>query len=194
MNFFSRSIFAAAPGVISGAISNGPWRAKSFLAAVTVALAGLGLWCSDAIKSHPATGPNTTASDTVSSGIPGAQSNWNKPVPGYVRVCVSYMGGFLLGWVFRRFIKIAAAGTALIIALLALGRHVGCDTTRAQDEVKRDSAWAQREAIETSDYLRGRLPSAAAGGTGVLFGFRRKSKTTASEPPKPPVDGPAPVP
>jgi|GEM_PF-3924704 hypothetical protein len=66
-------------------------------------------------------------------------------------------------------------------------------TLRAQEQVKRGSAWVQREATETRDYLQGWLPSAAAGGTGVFFGFRRNRKTTASGPPKPPVDEPTPV-
>jgi uncharacterized membrane protein (Fun14 family) len=154
---------------------------------------GLGLWFSDAVKGRSAAGPGITASDTGSPGVSGAQSNWSKPVPGYVRICVSYVGGFFIGWVFRRFLKVAVAGAVLIVALLALGRHVGCDTTRAQEQVKRSSAWVQHEMTETRDYLKGLLPSAAAGGTGVFFGFRRNRKTTASEPPKPPVDEHTPV-
>jgi uncharacterized membrane protein (Fun14 family) len=110
-----------------------------------------------------------------------------------VRICVSYVGGFFIGWAFRRFLKAAVACAVLIIALLALGRHVGWDTTRAQEQVKRSSAWVQREATETRDHLKGLLPSAAAGGIGVFFGFRRNRKTTASKPPKPPVDKHIPV-
>jgi uncharacterized membrane protein (Fun14 family) len=194
VNFFSQRLFAAVPGVFGGVTGDGPWRAKTVLVAAAAALMGLGLWFSDAVKSHPATKPGITASDTVSPGGSSAQSNWNKPVPGYVRVCVSYVGGFLIGWAFRRFLKAAAAGAVLIIALLALGRHVGCDTTHAQEEVKRSSAWVQQEAAETRDYLKGRLPSAAAGGSGIFFGFRRRRKTTTAEPQKPPVDGHTPAP
>ena len=193
MNFFSQRLFAIVPGVFGGVTGDGPWHAKTVLAAAAVALMGLGLWFSNAVKGHPAAGPGITASDPGSPGTSSAQSNWSKPVPGYVRVCVSYVGGFFIGWVFRRFLKTAVAGAVLIIALLALGRHFGCDTTRAQEEVKQSSAWVHREATETRDYLKGLLPSAAAGGTGVFFGFRRKRKTTASEPPKPPVDEPTPV-
>jgi hypothetical protein len=181
VNFFSQRVFAGVTG-------DGPWRAKTFLAAAAAALIGLGLWFSDAMKSHPVAGPGITASDTGSPEAHGAQSNWSKPVPGYVRVCVSYIGGFLLGWVFRRFIKMAVAGAVLIIALLALGRYVGWDTTRAQEDVKRGGAWVQQEATEARDYLKGRLPSAAAGGTGIFFGFRRRGKAIASAPPKPSAD------
>jgi hypothetical protein len=69
----------------------------------------------------------------------------------------------------------------------------GWDTTRAQEQVKQSSAWVQREATETRDYLKELLPSAAASGTGVFFGFRHKRKTTASAPIKPPVDEHTPV-
>ncbi|MGA2279850.1 MAG: hypothetical protein ABSG80_06060 [Verrucomicrobiota bacterium] len=193
MNFFFQRLFAAGPGGCSGGTGDGPWRAKTVLAAAAVALMGLGLWFSDAVKGRPAAGPGITAADTGSPGASGALSNWSKPVPGYVRICVSYVGGFFIGWAFRRFLKVAAAGTILIIALLALGRYVGCDTTRTQEEAKRSSAWVQREATETRDHLKGLLPSATTGGAGMFFGFRRKRKTTAAEPPKPPVDKPTPV-
>ena len=193
MNFFSQRLFAAVPGVFSGGTGDGPWRAKTVLAAAAVALMGLGLWFSDAVKGRPAAGPGITASDTGSPGASGAPANWSKPVPGYVRICVSYVGGFFIGWAFRRFLKVAVAGAVLLVALLALGRHFGCDTTRVQEQVKQSSAWIQHETTETRDYLKGLLPSAAAGGTGVFFGFRRNRKTTASEPPKPPVDEHTPV-
>ena len=192
MDLFSRRILAALTGVIRGGSGDGPWRAKTVLAAVAVALIGLGLWFSNVVRGHPAAGPVVAASDNGSARASGAPSNWSKPVPGYVRVCVSYVGGFLLGWAFRRFIKLAVAGTVLIITLLALGRYGGCDTTRAQEQVKRGGAWVRQEAAETRDFLQGRLPSAAAGGTGFFFGLRRRRKTTASAPPEAPVDRPPP--
>ena len=85
------------PGIFGGGTGDRPWRAKTVLAAIIVALMGLGLWFSDAVKGHPAAGPGITASDTGSPGTTRAQSNWSKPVPGYVRMCVSYVGGFLIG-------------------------------------------------------------------------------------------------
>jgi uncharacterized membrane protein (Fun14 family) len=194
VNLFLQRIAAAVPGAVDRELRDGPWRAKSFLAAAAVALLGLGLWFSDAVKGHPATEPGVAASDTASPGTSNVQSNWSKPVPGYVRVCVSYIGGFLLGWAFRRFIKLAVAGTALIIALLALGRFVGCDTTQTQEQVKRGGAWVQREAAQTRDYLKGRLPSAAAGATGIFFGFRRRGRATTPASPQTPPDKSPPAP
>ena len=194
MDLFSRRILAALTGVIRGGSGDGPWRAKTVLAAVAVALIGLGLWFSNVVRGHPAAGPVVAASDNGSARASGAPSNWSKPVPGYVRVCVSYVGGFLLGWAFRRFIKLAVAGTVLIITLLALGRYGGCDTTRAQEQVKHGGAWVQQEATVTRDYLKGRLPSAAAGGTGIFFGFRRRRNTTAYVPSKSPAASSPPAP
>jgi uncharacterized membrane protein (Fun14 family) len=194
VNLFFRRIAAAVPGAVGREMSDGPWRAKTVLAAAAIALLGLGLWFNDAVKGHPATEPGVEASDAASPATSSTPSNWSKPMPGYVRVCVSYIGGFLLGWAFRRFIKLAIAGTALIIALLALGRFVGCDTAQTQEQVKRGGAWVQREAAETRDYLKGRLPSAAAGGTGLFFGFRRRGRATTPASPQAPPDGPPPAP
>jgi len=157
VNFFFQRLSAAVPGVFGGRTGDGPWRAKTVLAAAAVALIGLGLWFSDAVKGRPAAGPGITASDTGSPGTSGAPSNWSRPVPGYVRICVSYVGGFFIGWAFRRFLKAAVAGTALIIALLALGRHVGCDTTRAGAGQTR-----QRLGPAGSDRNEGLSPGMAA--------------------------------
>jgi uncharacterized membrane protein (Fun14 family) len=193
VNFFPQRLSTMVSGIFGKGLSDGPWRARTVLVAVAITLLGLGLWFFGVMKGHPGAGPGVTASEPGVPGTSGAPSNWSKPVPGYVRICVSYVGGFFIGWAFRRFLKVAVAGAVLIIALLTLGRYVGCDTTRAQEQVKRSSTWVQREASETKDYLKGRLPSAAAGGTGVFFGFRRRHKSTASVPPKSPADEPPPV-
>lgn len=167
-------------GAVRGWTADGPWRSKSVLAAVVAILVGGGVWFSDVKK---AASQNTDANVignsqvTNSSGaVSGAQWNWNRPLPIYVPVCVSYVAGFCIGWFFRKLLHVVVVVVALIIGLLALGKHVGWDTTTEQERVKRGGEWVQHEVTAGENYLRHLLPSAAGGGAGAFLGFRRRSR------------------
>jgi uncharacterized membrane protein (Fun14 family) len=179
-----------AAGALPNWVSDGPWRSKSVLAALAVAVVGLGFWCTD-IKNgapqgetgNPAAGaPGITPSGPA--GAPaGAHWNWGKPFPLHVRLGVSYVAGYCIGWFFRKLSRLILVVSALVIALLAYGKLAGCDMTHAQEEAKRGGEWAQHEAAAAKDYLMHVLPSATAGGAGTFLGFRRRSKAVASQPP-----------
>ncbi len=152
-------------------------------------VAGLGLWFSD-IKSSPpsnvtsnvATNAPGITSPNPSSAPAGAHWNWSNPFPFYVRMGVSYVAGFCIGWFFRKLTRLILVVVALVIALLAYGKLTGCDTTHAQEQVKRGGTWAQHEATAVRDYLLHVLPSATGGGAGIFLGFRRRSKAVPTKP------------
>ena len=181
-----------AGGILSHQAGDAPWSSKSVLAALAVIVIGLGVWCSG-LKHSPqndrslgvtnAPGPAPTGS----LDAPGkSDGNWSKPFPGYVRMGVSYVAGFCLGWFFRKLTRLIVVVGALAIALLAYGKLAGCDMTRAQEQVKRGRrVGTARNRRQQRDYLRHVLPSATAGGVGTFLGFRRRGQATA---PAKPVD------
>jgi uncharacterized membrane protein (Fun14 family) len=164
------SLFGAA--AVGG---DGPWRAKTVLLALFVVVVGLGFWVRDAAKGPP---PSTPARVTASPATAASGSGWDlaKPFPGYVRICASYIGGFFIGWVFRRFVLVALSLAALAILVVGICKYAGCNVAPAETGVKERATWVQHEAAAAKDYLKGLLPSTAAGAVGVFLGFRRKDK------------------
>jgi uncharacterized membrane protein (Fun14 family) len=173
-------------------VGDGPWRSKSVLAALLAVGLGLGFWCSDLKRNPSPRGAETAitnAPGVVPAGLVGApvspRSNWAKPFPFYVRLGVSYVAGYCIGWFFRRLTRLIMVVFALVIALLAYGKLAGCDMTRAQEEAKRGGEWAQHETTTLETYLKRMLPSATAGGVGTVLGFRRRSQSVPRETGKP---------
>jgi uncharacterized membrane protein (Fun14 family) len=178
-----------ASGAFTGWLGDGPWRAKSILAALAVVIAGVGIWFHGLSSNPPAgetrsaiTSSSVTTPSSTASTPAGSHRNWSKPFPFYVRMSASYVAGFCIGWFFRKLTRLILVVVALVVALLALGKFAGCDTTRMQEQVKRDGEWAQHETTTAENYLRHVLPSATTGGVGVFLGFRRRSKAGTSEP------------
>jgi uncharacterized membrane protein (Fun14 family) len=176
-------------GALTRLASDGPWRSKSVLAALAAVVLGLGFWFSD-ITNHPA----SAESGAVAAGTPGAAPsasgnapagahwNWSEPFPFYVRLGLSYVAGFCIGWFFRKLTRLIMVVVALTVGLLAYGKIAGCDTSRAQEQVKRGGEWAQHETAVARDYLLYLLPSGTAGGAGIFLGFRRRSQAAAPKP------------
>ena len=176
-------------GTLTHRAGDGPWRSKSVLATLAVVVLGLGFWFSD-IRNHPAptdTGsavagaPGAAPSDTA--GTPSKSHwNWSKPFPFYVRLGVSYVAGFCVGWCFRKLTRLIMVVVALVVGLLAYGKLAGCDTSHAQEHVKRGGEWVQHQADAARDYLLHVLPSGTAGGAGIFLGYRRRGKAAAPGP------------
>ncbi|MBS0183560.1 MAG: FUN14 domain-containing protein [Nitrospira sp.] len=128
-------------------MSDPPWAAKSFLAAGATTVAGLGAWLSNMMSPALATAGG------------------------------SFLGGFLLGWAFRKTLKFALLVTISLLALIAILKTTGwihLDWTLIQADVNRTLDWARGKAQGFKEVLTGYLPSAGAGGAGVLFGLRKK--------------------
>jgi uncharacterized membrane protein (Fun14 family) len=128
-------------------LSDPPWAAKSFLAASATTVAGLGAWLSDMMS------------------------------PALARGGASFLGGFLLGWAFRKTLKIALIVTGSLLALIAILKTTGwihLEWNLIESDVNRTLNWAQGQAQSMKEVAIGYLPSAGAGGAGAFFGFRKK--------------------
>jgi uncharacterized membrane protein (Fun14 family) len=111
-----------------------------------------------------------------------------------VKLSVSYIGGFLLGWTFRRFLKLTFLIVFAIIALLGAAKFAGCDTTKLHDQIAHDAETAKEKAKQERDYLKGFLPSSAAAAVGVFWGFWRRSRGLTQQVVVVPADGNMPPP
>ena len=94
--------------------------------------------------------------------------------PLYGSIAASYAGGFLIGRVFRRIVKIAAIIAAIAIGALALLSRAHVETSKAKQAVETGSTWFQARASRVKDSLLHVLPSGFAGGAGVFAGARRR--------------------
>ncbi len=127
--------------------SDPPWAAKSFLAAGATTVAGFGAWLSNMMS------------------------------PALASAGASFLGGFLLGWAFRKTLKLALLVTGSLLLLIAILKTTGwihLDWTLIQADATRTLDWARGKAQGFKDVLTGYLPSAGSAGAGAIFGFRKK--------------------
>lgn len=127
--------------------SDPPWAAKSFLAAGATTVAGLGAWLSDMMS------------------------------PALARGGASFLGGFLLGWAFRKTVKLALLITGPLLVLILILKTTGwihLDWTLIQGDATRTLDWARGKAQGLKEVVTGYLPAAGAAGAGAIFGFRKK--------------------
>ena len=128
-------------------LSDPPWAAKSFMAASATTVAGVGAWLSDMMS------------------------------PALARGGASFIGGFLVGWAFRKTLKIALLITLSLAALVAILKTTGwihLEWNLIESDVHRTLDWARGQAQNLKEVAVGYLPSAGAGVAGAFFGFRNK--------------------
>ncbi len=128
-------------------LSDPPWAAKSFMAASATTVAGVGAWLSDMMS------------------------------PALARGGASFIGGFLVGWAFRKTLKIALLITLALAALVAILKTTGwihLEWNLIESDVHRTLDWARGQAQSLKEVAVGYLPSAGAGLAGAFFGFRKQ--------------------
>jgi uncharacterized membrane protein (Fun14 family) len=136
-----------APSAWDAVLADPPWAAKSFLAVAMATIGGLASWIG------------------------------NYTSPAVAQVGGSYLGGFLLGWAFRRFLRIAAMLVAAALAGIAVIKGTGwidVDWSALETQISNTVQWLHGEAQGLKNLLSGVLPSAGAAGAGTFFGFRKK--------------------
>ena len=128
-------------------LANPPWNAKSFMAAGATMVGGLASWIG------------------------------NYTSPATAQIAGSYLGGFLIGWAFRRFLKLAMVGVGVALACIGALKTTGwidLDWASVEEQVSGWMRWMHGEAEGLKTLLTGFLPSAGAAGAGSFFGFRKK--------------------
>ena len=141
------STASPAPSAWEAVLADPPWAAKSFLAVAAATIGGLASWI----------------------------GNYSSPAA--AQIGASYLGGFLLGWAFRRFLRIAAMLVAVVLAGIAVMKASGwidVDWSALEAQVGRTVQWLHGEAEGLRNVLTGFLPSAGAAGAGSFFGFLKK--------------------
>ncbi len=128
-------------------LADAPWNARSVIAATVATVGGLASWATD-----------------FSS-------------PAMARFWGSYLGGFFLGWAFRRFLAMAslmAGGLLVSIAVLKSTGLIDLDWTLMETQISHGIVAARQGAEGLKQALSGYLPSTGAGAIGAFFGFRKK--------------------
>lgn len=135
-------------GITAALLAEAPWRANSVMAAGATMAAGLAAWVADYADS-----------------------------PAAAQLGGSYIGGFFIGWAFRRFLKMAALVAGGLFAGIALLKGTGwldLDWSALETQILHSMTALQRGAEGLKQFLSGYLPSAGAAGAGTFFGFRKK--------------------
>ena len=136
-----------APSAWETMLADPPWAAKSFLAVAVATIGGLASWIG------------------------------NFTSPAAAQIGASYLGGFLIGWAFRRFLRIAAMLVAIVLACMAAMKATGwidVDWNALEAQITGTIQWLHGEAQGFKNVVTGFLPSAGAAGAGSFFGFRKK--------------------
>ena len=163
------------------------WRSPSLLVALALTLVGLALWLRVPAATPPqpvAAAPGLGASSFAANRSapaptppPADRPFIGKESPLLFRFGAGYLGGFLVGWVWRKSVKAALSLGATALALIAAAKQFGiggADLQTLQNEVAQGVGWLQQQAGVLKDWLSGYVPSGAAGVVGLWRGARWK--------------------
>ena len=138
---------SSSQGICAALLADAPWNAKSVIAAGVATVGGLVSWVAD-----------------LSS-------------PAVAGIGASYLGGFFIGWAFRRFLRMAAMIAAGVLACIAVLENTGwidLDWTSMESQISHAIAAVHRGTDGLRHILSGYLPSTGAGAVGMFFGFRKR--------------------
>jgi uncharacterized membrane protein (Fun14 family) len=102
---------------------------------------------------------------------PSALGEWSR------RVGASVIIGFVIGWIFRTFLKLMALVTGLVlsaIVLLSYFNFTNIDLTKAEKQYKDSSSWVTDQAGKLKDGAMSHVHSTLGGVLGAFMGVRKK--------------------
>ncbi len=127
------------------------WKSKSLIFAAILVVAGLVWWMMSA------------ATDAANSSATS-------------RLGVSYIGGFLIGWAYRKSVKTAAIIAAGLVGVIALAKGTGVlnlNWASLEGNITSAMAWLHGEAGALKDLATGYLPDSGASIVGAFMGARK---------------------
>lgn len=117
----------------------------------------------------------TAPAITIRSSAPPPSSPFWAPMAR--RIGGSILLGFVIGWMFRTFIRMMAALTAVVIGglvLLSYFHIMNVDLTVAENKTTQASAWVRGQAGRLRDVAWTHVHSTLGGAVGMFMGVRRK--------------------
>jgi uncharacterized membrane protein (Fun14 family) len=97
--------------------------------------------------------------------------------PNATRIGGSVVAGFVLGWIFRAFLKTMAFFALLAgAALMALSYFgvINVDLSSAREHYASVMHWLSDQGMRLKDVVIAHLPSSSGGAVGAYLGFRRR--------------------
>ena len=162
---------------------NQPWRSKSVMLAIVISLAGISMWVYAAATRPQAAATGGTDPRMVSGLTAGDSApSPSKPRlvdaagPAISKFGVSFLGGFGLGFVSRKFLRWTLLAAAIAGAGLYFAQKAGLIHLSSSDierHVQDGVTLAKSEADQLKKFLTGYIPSATAAAIGAFIGFRR---------------------
>ncbi|MBK9189704.1 MAG: FUN14 domain-containing protein [Phycisphaerales bacterium] len=150
---------------------------RSIYGAAFITLAGAALWIYAATTATPP-GTMPQGVSSLSNETIAEQSRLiDDAAPAITRLGISFIVGFLIAWVFRKFVMGALLAGALIGVLFYLAQRFGIaqiDWDAARQHVDESLAWAKGQAEAARTFLLGYLPSGASGAVGMFMGARKR--------------------
>lgn len=163
------------------------WTSKLFLLAALSLIVGTGLWIRDALTAVPATpvaegsppsGPNPSGSSLVDNPSPADAPpvSLTDGAPLTFRMGAGFMGGFVVAWAFRKFIRLALLISAIAVGTIALAKTTGLvdiDWSGVERTVTDGVGQATARAGEAKDALLRYVPGGLCSFVGLFVGARR---------------------
>ena len=97
--------------------------------------------------------------------------------PHFLKIGGSTLGGYIVGWLIRTFVKtmtLALAGIAAIIGAASYFRLFNVDFSAAHQEFNTASAWLMNQTYLLKNVAIAHLPSHTGGAIGAYIGFKRR--------------------
>jgi uncharacterized membrane protein (Fun14 family) len=163
----------------------GLFAVRSLRWAVLLMLLGSVLWVRQLRSTPAAEAPASSATAKSASAPPDGSVGIRSRSPATFRLGAGYAGGFLLGFLFRRFLKVTSVAAALLLAAVAGLRSVGVlevDWAAWEAQIRAGVDWSHHQAGVLKSVAEGYLPSTAATGWGLWRGLRRRTEKIAAPP------------
>ncbi len=152
------------------------WYSRSLFVAAVFFVVGLGFWWK--APSTPAARPAAAGSAQLASssagGLGGVKQTLSR-APATFRFSASFIGGFFIGWAYRKSLKYALCLAALLIGGILLLKWAGAgavDLGEMEHQATQGLEWLWHQAGTIKKMLSGALPSTSFALLGAFIGAR----------------------